>query len=71
MSRRTAAWFAWSLWALTVLLVVLTVVFGFLYPLPENRTEGAAGAIISLLVIGSFSTVGATISSRRPENPIG
>ena len=71
MSRGTAAWLAWLLWALTVLLVVLTVVFGFLYPLPENRTEGAAGAIISLLVIGSFSTVGATISSRRPENPIG
>jgi hypothetical protein len=71
MSTRAAAWLSWSLWALTVGLVVLTVVFGFLYPLPENRTEGAASAIISLLVIGSFSTVGATISSRRPENPLG
>jgi hypothetical protein len=71
MSDRAAAWLAWSLWALTVTLMVFSVVFGLLYPLPENRTEGAAGAIISLLAIGSFSTVGATISSRRPENPIG
>jgi hypothetical protein len=65
------AWLAWLLWALTVLLVVLTIVFGFLYPLPESRTEGAAGALISVLVIGSFSTVGAMIASRRPENPLG
>jgi hypothetical protein len=66
-----SAWLARSLWTLTVLLVVLTVVFGFLYPLPESRTEGAAGALISVLVIGSFSTVGAMIASRRPENPLG
>ena len=66
-----SAWLAWLLWAMTVLLVVLTVVFAFLYPLPESRTEGAAGALISLLVIGTFSTVGAIIASRRPENPLG
>jgi hypothetical protein len=59
------------LWALTVMLMVLTIVFGFLYPLPEDTAEGAANSIILLLFVGSFPTVGALISSRRPGNPIG
>jgi hypothetical protein len=71
VSTRAAAWFAWSLWVLTVMLMVLTVVFGFLYPLPEDTAEGAANSIILLLFAGSFPTVGALISSRRPGNPIG
>ena len=53
------------------MLMVLTVVFGFLYPLPEDTAEGAANSIILLLFAGSFPTVGALISSRRPGNPIG
>ncbi len=71
MSARAAAWLAWSLWVLTVMLMALTIVFAFLNPLPEDPAAGAANAIIPLLVVGSFSTVGATISSRRPGNSIG
>jgi hypothetical protein len=70
-SHRAAAWLAWSLWVLTVMLMALTLVLVFLDPLPEGPATGATNAIIPLLVVGSFSTVGATISSRRPENPIG
>jgi hypothetical protein len=71
ISVRVAAWVAWSLGALTVMLMVLTLVFAFLYPLPEETAESAANSIILLLFVGSFPTVGALISSRRPGNPIG
>ena len=69
-SPRTAAWLAWSLWGLSSALTALSLV-----PLVLNRSrpevpvfdywvEYAWGAVI-------FSTSGAVIASRRPENRIG
>ena len=69
-SPRTAAWLAWSLWGLSSALTALSLVL-----LVLNRSspevlvfdywvEYAWGAVV-------FSTVGAVIASRRPENRIG
>jgi hypothetical protein len=58
---------AWSLWALTVALTAL----GLLLLIPNHSAyvydywlENTLGALL-------FSTVGAIVSSRRPENPVG
>jgi hypothetical protein len=54
------------MWALTVPAVALTL---FLASLNEPSSFRNA-AVISLLIL-AFSTDGALIASRRPENPIG
>ena len=70
MSRRTAIWLAWTMWALSIALVGLGLLFHVLnlsYPSVHifdywlESTVAAAG----------FSTVGAVIISRRPNNIIG
>jgi hypothetical protein len=55
------------MWALTVLAVALTLV---LASLNESSSSFRNAAVISLLIL-AFSTVGALVASRRPENPIG
>jgi hypothetical protein len=70
-SSSASTWLAWSLWALTVVLMGLTVVFTALYPLPRNAATDALNFAVSVLFVATFSTVGAMIASRRPENPIG
>jgi hypothetical protein len=67
MSGRVAGWLAWGMWALTVLAVALTL---FLASLNESSSSFRNAAVISLLIL-SFSTVGALVASRRPENAIG
>jgi hypothetical protein len=67
VSGRTAGWTAWGLWALTVLAVVLTL---SLASLNEPSSSLPTTALLSLVIL-AFSTVGALIGSRRPENPIG
>ena len=67
MSASVAGWLAWGMWALTVLAVSLTL---FLASLNESSSSFRNAAVISLLIL-SFSTVGALIASRRPENAIG
>lgn len=67
MSGRTARWTAWGLWALTVLAVVLTL---YLASLNEPSSSLLNTALLSLVIL-AFSTVGALVGSRRPENRIG
>ena len=67
MSARAATWLAWSIWALTVLAVALTLLIA---SLNESSSSLQNTAFLSL-VIFAFSTVGALVASRRPENPIG
>jgi hypothetical protein len=55
------------MWALTVLAVALTL---FLASLNESSSSFRNAAVISLLIL-AFSTVGALVASRRPENTIG
>jgi hypothetical protein len=67
MSGRKAAWSAWGIWALTVLAMVLTLLLAAL----NASTSSLRNMVFVSLVILAFSTVGALIGSRRPENPIG
>lgn len=70
MSHRAAAWLAWSLWALTLVLTALSLLLLALnrsepnVPLYDFWAESTLGAL-------TFSTVGAFVASRRPQNPIG
>jgi hypothetical protein len=70
MSHRAASWLAWSLWALTLVLTALSLLLLALnrsepnVPLYDFWAESTLGAL-------TFSTVGAFVASRRPENPIG
>ena len=67
---RSAAWLAWSLWVLSSALTALSLVLLALnlsrqdVPIFSYWAEYTWGALI-------FSTVGAVIASRRPENRIG
>jgi hypothetical protein len=67
MSGRMAGWLAWGMWASTVLAVALTL---FLASLNDSSSSFRNATVISLLIF-SFSTVGALVASRRPENAIG
>jgi hypothetical protein len=70
MSIRAASWLAWSLWALTLVLTALSLLL-----LALNRSEPNVHLYNywaeSTLGALTFSTVGAFVASRRPENPIG
>ncbi len=70
MSHRAAAWLAWSTWGLSLVLTVLSLLL-----LALNRSEPNVHlydywAEYTLGAL-TFSTVGAFVVSRRPENPIG
>jgi hypothetical protein len=67
VSGAVARWMAWGVWASTVLAIALTL---FLAMPNEPSTSLRDTAFVSL-VIFAFSTVGALVGSRRPENPIG
>ena len=67
MSGAASKWTAWGLWALTVLAVVPTL---YLASRNEPSSSLQTTALISLVIL-AFSTVGALVGSRRPENPIG
>ena len=66
MSGRAASWLAWSLLIFAVLAVAFTL---FLVSIDEpSAFQNAAPTSVLIL---AFSTAGALVASRRPENPIG
>ena len=67
MSTRTASWLAWSVWVSTLVAMALA----FLLATLNVPTSSALVTVCLSVVIIAFSTVGALIASRRPENPIG
>ena len=70
MSARSATRLAWSLWALAVLGLASGGVWTFLnrhVPREHPVVVGVAFALVAL----TLATVGALVSSRRPDNPIG
>lgn len=70
MSARTATWLAWSLWLLYMALALGAVIFLILgWSTPPPASFGFRG--FSAIVAVPFSTVGALIASRRPQNSIG
>lgn len=68
-SVRTARWLAWSLWALSMMLVALGILLAL-----SNRVNASITSpylVNQVVPAVAFSTVGALVASRRPENPIG
>jgi hypothetical protein len=72
--RRGATRLAWALWATSLVLVALMFTFyllGLEIPL-ENRDRPPLAFIpVMALMVLAFSTVGALVASRRPENAVG
>ncbi len=66
--RGFAFWLAWGLWASCVALAALGVLFAVLNSFATSFSPYLPNLLAGAL---SFSTVGALIASRRPENPIG
>jgi hypothetical protein len=74
MSPRIAAWLALALWVLAVVLAVLLGLFYVLSISAWDETPDRAPpwfAPLMVLMLLSFSTVGAVIATRRPENAVG
>jgi hypothetical protein len=67
MSTRAASWLAWLAWASTLLAMILTFV---LASLNVPTSSDLVTAVLSVVIV-AFSTVGALVASRRPENSIG
>jgi hypothetical protein len=70
MSTRTASWLAWSLWALSSTLTVSALLLLALN-LSHPHTHTIDDWLDSTLNAVFFSTVGAIVASRRPENLVG
>jgi hypothetical protein len=70
MSYRTAAWLAWGLCALSLASTVLGLVLLALN-LSQPSTHTYDTWLDNTLNAVCFSTVGALVASRRPENPVG
>jgi hypothetical protein len=68
---RTAAWLAWSIWTLSLPFALFGGgVLGFLSA--SARIFPTLGQIVLMALLAfTFTTVGAVLASRRPENPIG
>jgi hypothetical protein len=66
ISARAAAWLAWSVWGIAVGLVALSVPLAVL-----NRFELGFDWAFTTVVAVAFSSVGAIVASRRPENALG
>jgi hypothetical protein len=82
MSARTAAWLSWSTCALSVGLAVFGVLFLVLLSrfhhsvivgqwLENVMVSVVFSPVLAVVTVLSFSTIGAVIASRRPDNPIG
>src|SRR5215204_280552 len=70
MSTRTASWLAWSLWGLSLILTVLALLLLALN-LTHPHMHIVDHWLDSTLNAVFFSTVGAIVASRRPQNPVG
>jgi hypothetical protein len=71
MNARAATWIAWSMWAISLPFAAFGGgVLGFLSA--SARIFPSLGQIVLLALLAlTFTTVGAVVASRRPENPIG
>src|SRR5215203_3232893 len=70
MSTRTAAWLAWSMWVLSIALTALALLLLALI-LSHPHTHTFDDWLGSTLNAVFYSSVGAIVASRRPENPVG
>ena len=71
---RAAPRLAWSLWALALGFVPISLYFGILAfsaPLPPGRDPMLIPIVVQNVLLVLYGTLGALISSRRPQTPIG
>src|SRR5215204_5087315 len=74
MSRRAAAWLAWSGWLLSMVALALSLLLTLFLPASGVITDIVANSVFAVVfaaIVLSFSTVGALIATRQPQNPIG
>jgi hypothetical protein len=74
MSRRAAAWVAWSGWLLSMVALALSLLLTLFLPASGGITDVVANSVFAVVfaaIVLSFSTVGALIATRQPQNPIG
>ncbi len=73
ISPRAAAWLAWSGWVLSVVFLALSAALLLLIPVSSGISDvpDVVGAVVFAALILGFSTVGALIATRQPQNPIG
>ena len=73
MSLRAASWVAWAVWGLSVVLLPLSAALLLFNPASSGITDlpGAVGAVVMAALILTFSTVGALIATRQPQNLVG
>jgi hypothetical protein len=74
MSRRAAAWVAWSGWLLSMVALALSLLLTLFLPAAGGITDVVANSVFAVVfaaIVLSFSTVGALIATRQPQNPIG
>ena len=73
MSVRAASWVAWAVWGLSVVLLPLSAALLLFNPASSGITDvpGAVGAVVMAALILTFSTVGALIATRQPQNLVG
>jgi hypothetical protein len=71
MSVRAATWIAWSLWVISLPFAAFGGgVLGYLTASARSFTSLGTIVVLALPAL-TFTTVGAVVASRRPENPIG
>jgi hypothetical protein len=74
MSTHAARWLAWSGWLLSMVALALSLLLTSVLPASGGITDVVANyvfAVILAAIVLSFSTVGALIATRQPQNPIG
>jgi hypothetical protein len=74
MSRRAAAWVAWSGWLLSMVALALSLLLTLFLPASGGITDVVVYSVFAVVfaaIVLSFSTVGALIATRQPQNPIG
>jgi hypothetical protein len=73
MSLRAASWVAWAVWGLSLVLLPLSAALLLFNPASSGITDvpGAVGAVVMAALILTFSTVGALIATRQPQNLVG
>ena len=75
MTARTARRLAWGIWVFALGALLSVYAYAVFGPptdfLTNSSGAGAIVAIVAVVFIAVFSTVGALVASRRPENPIG
>jgi hypothetical protein len=71
MTTRIAARLAWPLWLAMTGFLVFPAVHGITHPGSVHGFGGASAIVVFSAFVFAFSSVGALVAAKRPDNPIG